>query len=92
MLFKLLKMLGLDVPAQIDAVKAAVEQRVEQTLGRVQYVAQETAIISVLFLLGAITGVAAIGIGLGMLYHWIADYYGVYAGLERWRRSWSLRP
>jgi hypothetical protein len=81
MLFKLLKMFGLDVPARIEAVKADLEQRVEQTLGRVQHVAQETAIISVLFLLGVITGVAAIGIGLGMLYHWIADYYGVYAGL-----------
>jgi hypothetical protein len=81
MLFKLLKMFGLDVPAKFKAVKADVEYRVEQTLGRVQHVAQETAIISVLFLLGGLTGVVAIGIGFGMLYHWIADYYGVYAGL-----------
>jgi hypothetical protein len=30
MLFKILKLFGLDVPAKVDAAKAAIEQRIDE--------------------------------------------------------------
>jgi len=38
MLFKILKLFGLDVPAKIDAVKASLELRLNQTTHHVKQV------------------------------------------------------
>jgi len=48
MLFKILKLFGLDVPARIEAVKASLERRVEQATDHVKQVAQEAVVIAAL--------------------------------------------
>jgi len=81
MLFKILKLLGLDIPAQIEAVKANLELRVEQATDRVEQAAQKAAVIAAFSAIAAITAMMAAGVGLIAVYRWTADAYGVYAGL-----------
>ena len=82
MLFKILKLFGIDVPAQMEAAKASLERRVEKAADHVKQVAREAAIIAALAAIAAIATTMAVGIGLIALYRWTADAYGVYAGLE----------
>jgi hypothetical protein len=81
MLFKILKLFGLDVPAKIEAVKASLERRVEQATEHVKQVAQEAAVIAALSAVAIVTAVMAVGVGLIALYFWTANAYGMYAGL-----------
>jgi len=81
MLFKILKLFGLDVPAKIEAVKASLELRVEQATDHVKLVAQEAAVIAALSAVATVTAGAAACVGLIALYLWTADAYGVYVGL-----------
>jgi hypothetical protein len=41
MLFKILKVFGLDVPAKIEAAKSSLELRVERATDRIKEVAEE---------------------------------------------------
>jgi hypothetical protein len=81
MLFNILKLFGLDIPAKIDAAKASLELRVEQATDQVKQVAQGAAVIAALSAFAAVTGVMAVGVGLLALYRWTADAYGPDAGL-----------
>jgi hypothetical protein len=81
MLFNILKLFGLDIPAKIEAVKASLELRVEQATDHVKRVAQEAAVIGALSAFAAITATMATGVGLIALYRWTTDAYGPYAGL-----------
>jgi len=81
MLFKILKLFGLDVPAKIEAVKASLERRIEQAMDHVNQVAQEAAVIAALSAVAIVTAFMAVGVGLVALYFWTADAYGMYAGL-----------
>jgi hypothetical protein len=81
MLFKILKLVGLDIPAKIEALKASLELRVEQATYHVKEVAQAAAVILALSAFAALTGAMAFGVGLIALYRWTADAYGPYAGL-----------
>jgi len=81
MLLKILKLLGLDVPAKIEAAKRQIEQRLELATHHIGEVAQEAAVIAALYAFAALTGSVAVGVGLICLYLWVAGYYGVYAGL-----------
>jgi hypothetical protein len=81
MLFKILKLFGLDVPAKIEAVKASLELRLNQTTHHVKEVAQEAAVIGALSAIAAITSAMTVAVGLIALYRWTADAHGVYAGL-----------
>jgi len=78
MLFKILKLFGIDVPAQM----ASLERRVEEAADHVKQVAREAAIIAALTAIAGTATTMAVGIGLIALYRWTADAYGVYAGLE----------
>jgi len=81
MLFRLLKLFGIDIPGQIEALKLTVAQRVEEATERVKSAAQQAGLIASLY---AVAGVAlgiAIAMGLVALYVWVASLYGVYAGL-----------
>ena len=80
-LFDILKLFGLDIPAKIEAVKANLELRVEQATNQVKQVAQEAAVIAAFSAIATITGAMAVGVGLIALYRWAADAYGAYAGL-----------
>jgi hypothetical protein len=81
MLFKILKLLGLDVPAQVEHAKAALEQRVERATDRIKEVAQQGATIAILSALALAAAGMAAGMGLIAVYRWTADNYGDYAGL-----------
>jgi hypothetical protein len=80
-LFRLLKLFGLDLPARIEAAKLSVEQRVERATDHVKHVAQEAAVIAVLAGLAAFTGAMAAIVGLIALYRFTAETYGPFAGL-----------
>src|SRR3977135_2295917 len=81
MVFQPLKLVGLDVPAKIEAVKAGLERRLEEAADRVKEAAQYAAVVAALSTFAAITGAMALGTGLVALYWWTADGYGPYAGL-----------
>jgi hypothetical protein len=81
MLFKVLKLLGLDVPAKMAAAKSEIEQRVEQV---VDYAKQATLMAAAIAGLSAAAGVLvamAVGVGLYGLNRVVAESYGVNAGL-----------
>jgi hypothetical protein len=81
MLFKLLKLFGLDVAAEIETAKAKLEQRVERATDSVKQAAQDAAVIATLGVLAAATATMALIIALIALYRFTAQVYGDYAGL-----------
>jgi len=81
MLFKLLKLFGLDVPAKVAAAKSVIEQRAEEVAQYAGQTVQTAAVISALSALAGVLGALAVGVGLYALYRLDADAYGVYAGL-----------
>jgi hypothetical protein len=81
MLLKILKLFGLDVPATIEAAKAGLERRVEQATDHIKQVAQEAAVIAALSAVAMVTALMAVVVGLIALYFWVANNYGMYAGL-----------
>ena len=81
MLFEILKALGLDIPARIDALKAKFDQRIEQTTAQVSKVAQQAAVSAALYMLAAVAALLAVAVGLVALFLRMAEAYGVYAGL-----------
>jgi hypothetical protein len=81
MLFKILKVFGLDVPAKIEAARSSLELRVERATEQIKQVAEEAAVIAVLSALAMVTSAMAVAVGMIALYRWTADAYGEYAGL-----------
>jgi hypothetical protein len=63
MLLKVLKLLGLDIPAKIEEVRADLELRVEQATDHVKQVAQEAAVIAAFSAVASVTAAMAIGVG-----------------------------
>ena len=81
MLFKILKLFGLDIPAKIEAAKVELERRVEQATDHVKQVAQEAAVIAAFLVAASLTAAMAVGVSMIALYRWTAEAYGAYAGL-----------
>jgi hypothetical protein len=81
MLFKILKLFGLDVPAKIAAARAELEQRVEDASDYAKQATLAAALVAALSAVAAFLFIVAAGVGLFALYRAIADHYGVYAGL-----------
>jgi hypothetical protein len=81
MLFKILKLFGLDVPAKVAAAKSAIEQRAEEVAGYAKQAMQTAAVIAALSAFAGILGAMAVGVGLYALYRVVAESYGVDAGL-----------
>jgi hypothetical protein len=68
MLFRILRLFGLDVPAKIEAAKASLELRVERASERAKEVAQASAVIVVLAAFASVAlGMASV-VGLIALY------------------------
>jgi uncharacterized membrane protein len=80
-LFNILKLFGIDVPARIAQVKARLEQRVEIAKDRVRQAAQTAAIVAVLCALAMLAVLSAAGVGLFALYSWAFINYGQFYGL-----------
>ena len=81
MLFKLLKLFGLDVRAKVAEAKSVIEQRAEEVAQYAGQTVQTAAVIAALSALAGVLGAMAAGVGLYALYRVDADIYGVYAGL-----------
>jgi hypothetical protein len=81
MLFKILKLFGLDVPAKVAEAKSVIEQRIEEVADYAKQVTQTAAVIAALSAVAAILAAMAVGVGLFALYRVIAESYGVNAGL-----------
>jgi hypothetical protein len=81
MLFKILKLFGLDVPAKIAAARMDFEHRVEQAAHYAKEATLTTALVAALSAAAAFLLIVAAGVGLFALYRVIAEHYGLYAGL-----------
>jgi hypothetical protein len=81
MLFKLLKLFGLDIPAKVAAAKSAIEQRVEEVADYAKEATQTAAVIAALSVLAGISGAMALGVGLLEVYRLVAESFGVNTGL-----------
>jgi hypothetical protein len=77
MLFKILKLFGLDVPAKVDAAKAVIEQCVDEVADRAKHLALSSAIIVALSTFAGLFCTMAIGVGLFALYRTETAMYGV---------------
>ena len=85
MLFKILKLFGLDVPAKVDAAKALIEERAAEVADRAKHMALSAALIVALSTFAGLFLTMAIGVGLaGAL-----SYRG--GSVRNERRSWHRR-
>jgi hypothetical protein len=81
MLFNILKLIGLDVPAKVAAAKSMIEQRVEEVTDYAKQATQAAAVIAALSAVAGVLVAMAVGVGLFALYRAVAESYGVNAGL-----------
>jgi hypothetical protein len=81
MLFNILKLIGLDVPAKVAAAKSMIEQRVEEVTDHAKQVTQTAVVIAALSAVAGVLVAMAVGVGLFALYRAVAESYGVNAGL-----------
>jgi hypothetical protein len=81
MLFKFLKLFGLDVPAKIAAARTELEQRVEEATDYAKQATLTAALAAAFSAAAAFLFIVAAGVGLFALYRVIAEHYGIYAGL-----------
>jgi hypothetical protein len=76
MLFKVLKLFGLDIPATAAAAKSAIEQRAEEVADYAKQTTQTAALIVALCAVAGISGALALGVGLLALYRVVAESMG----------------
>jgi hypothetical protein len=81
MLFKLLKLFGLDIPTKVAAAKSAIEQRAEEVADYAKEATQTAAVIATLSVFAGISGAMALGVGLLEVYRVVAESFGVNIGL-----------
>jgi hypothetical protein len=81
MLFKLLKLAGLDISAKIAELKADVAFKAEQASEQVTRKARAVGIIAGLLWCAGIFALLAFIVGLFALYKWGEVHYGVFTGL-----------
>jgi hypothetical protein len=80
MLFNILKLFGLDLPAKIAAARLELERRVEDAAAQVKQAAATAAELVILYVLAALAALLAIGVGLIALYRYITFTYGEFYG------------
>ena len=81
MLFKILKLFGLDVPAKVDAAKALIEERAAEVADRAKHTALSAALIVALSTFAGLFFTVAIGVGLLALYHTEEAAFGMNVAL-----------
>ncbi len=77
MLFKILKLFGLDVRAEIAAMKDQIEQSVDEVTDRARHAALTAAVIIALSTFAGLFCTLAMGVGLIALYRAEEAVYGV---------------
>jgi Na+-transporting methylmalonyl-CoA/oxaloacetate decarboxylase gamma subunit len=81
MLFKILKLFGIDLPARMGEVRVEVEERFDLAKDSVEQAAQTAAVLALLFFLTGLAALSAFGVGLIALYSWMSSNYGQFYGL-----------
>jgi hypothetical protein len=81
MLFKILKLAGLDVPAQIAVARTEIELRAKEAADYAKQATVTATFAAAFAAFAAFLFVVAAGVGLFALYSVIAEHFGVYAGL-----------
>jgi hypothetical protein len=81
MLFKLLKLAGLDINAKVAELKAEVAFKAEQASEQVTRKARAIGIVAGLLWCAGIFALLAFIVGLFALYKWGEMHYGVFTGL-----------
>jgi uncharacterized membrane protein YqjE len=80
MLFKIIKLFGIDLPARMAEVRINLEDRFDLTKDSVEHAAQRAAMLATLFFLTGLTALSAFGVGLVALYSWVSTNYGQFHG------------
>jgi uncharacterized membrane protein len=81
MLFKILKLFGIDLPARMAEVRIDLEERFDLARNSVEQVVQTAAVLALLFFLAGLAALCAFGVGLIALYSWVSRDYGEFYGL-----------
>jgi uncharacterized membrane protein YqjE len=80
MLFKIIKLFGIDLPARMAEVRINLEDRFDLAKGSVEHAAQTAAVLATLFFLAGLAALSAFGVGLVALYSWVSTNYGQFYG------------
>ena len=80
MLFKTLKLFGIDLPARIAEVRVDVEERFDLAKDSVERAVQTVSVLALLFFLAGLAALSAFGVGLVALYSWVSSNYGQFYG------------
>lgn len=81
MLFRILKLFGLDVPGRIEAATSSLEGRAERLIDRLTELAHEAVLLAILGVAALVAALAATAAGLLAIYRLTAEAYGDYVGL-----------
>ena len=81
MLFRILKLFGIDIPARMAEVRIDLEERFDLAKDSVQQAAQTAAVLAMLFFFASLAALAAFAVGLIALYSWVSRDYGQFYGL-----------
>ena len=80
MLFKIMKLCGIDLLARMAEVRVDFEERFDLAKDGVEHAAQRAAALAMLFFLTALAALSAFGVGLIALYSWVSSNYGQFYG------------
>ena len=80
MLFKILQLFGINLPARMAEVRVDVEERFDLAKDSVVQAAQTVAVLALLFFLTGLAALSAFGVGLIALYSWVSSNYGQFYG------------
>jgi hypothetical protein len=81
MLFRILKLSGIDIPARVAEARIDLEERFDLAKDSVQQAAQTAAVLATLCLVASLAALAAFAVGLIGLYSWVSTNYGQFYGL-----------
>jgi ABC-type multidrug transport system fused ATPase/permease subunit len=80
MLFKTLKLFGIDLPARMAEVRVDIEERFDLAKDSVEQAAQTAAVLALLYFVAGLAALSAFGVGLVALYSWVSSNYGQFYG------------
>lgn len=80
MLFNILKLFGIDLPAVMAETRVGIEERFDLAKDSLQETARTAAVLTLLFFLASVAALSAFGVGLMALYRWVSSNYGEFYG------------
>jgi ABC-type multidrug transport system fused ATPase/permease subunit len=80
MLFKIMKLFGIDLVARMAEVRVDLEERFDLARDGVQHAAERAAALAMLFFVTGLATLSAFGVGLIALYSWVSSNYGQFYG------------